>query len=101
MAMCLEIDPTLQGKQQAPPCPDDPNAETQKGWDLFPDLGTEGEIFRDLLRIVRELCGASRAAEGVVDADGAKECDAIHFIVGIFCQRVLAESALRIGLVVR
>ena len=65
--------------------------------DLLPDLGTEAEIVRDLPRIVRELRGTGRAIEGMVDADGAKERDAIHLITGIFCQRVLAESALRIG----
>jgi hypothetical protein len=68
------------------------------GWgDLFPDLGTEAEIFRDLPRIVRELHGAGRVIEGMVDADGAKERNAIHLVAGVFCQRVLAESALRIG----
>jgi len=40
---------------------------------------------------------ASRAIEGMVDADGAKQCNAIHPVAGVFCQRVLAESALRIG----
>ena len=33
----------------------------------------------------------------MVDADGAKQCKAIHPVVGVFCQRVLAESALRTG----
>ena len=65
--------------------------------DLFPDLGAEAEIFRDLPRIVPELRGAGRAIEGMVDADGAKERNAIHLVAGVFCQRVLAESALRIG----
>lgn len=65
--------------------------------DLFLDLGTEAEIFRDLPRIVRELCCTGRTIERMVDADGAKERDAIHLVAGIFCQRVLAESALRIG----
>ena len=40
---------------------------------------------------------AGRAIEGMVDADGAKQYNAIHLVAGIFCQRVLAESALRIG----
>jgi hypothetical protein len=31
--------------------------------DLFPDLGTEAEVFRDLPRIVRELRGTGRAKE--------------------------------------
>jgi len=46
---------------------------------------------------VRELRGTGRAIEEVVDADGANERDVVHFIAGIFCQPVLAESALRIG----
>ena len=46
---------------------------------------------------MRELRGTGRAIEEVVDADGANERDVIHFIAGIFCQPVLAESALRIG----
>lgn len=33
----------------------------------------------------------------MVDADGEKQCNAIHLVAGIFCQRVWAESALRIG----
>lgn len=33
----------------------------------------------------------------MVDANGAKERNAIHLVVDIFCQRVLAESALRVG----
>ena len=33
----------------------------------------------------------------MVDVDGAKERDAIHLVVGIFYQHVLAKSALRIG----
>ena len=33
----------------------------------------------------------------MVDVDGAKERDAIHLVVGIFYQRVLAKLALRIG----
>ena len=40
---------------------------------------------------------AGRAIEGMVDADGAKQCNAIHPVAGVFCQRVLAESALRTG----
>lgn len=56
--------------------------------DLFPDLGTETEIFRDLPRIVRELRSAGRAIERMVDADGAKERNAIHLVAGVFCQRI-------------
>jgi hypothetical protein len=33
----------------------------------------------------------------MVDADGAKQCNAIYPVAGVFCQPVLAESALRIG----
>jgi len=33
----------------------------------------------------------------MVDADGAKQCNAIHPVAGVFFQRVLAESALRTG----
>ena len=40
---------------------------------------------------------AGQAIEGMVDVDGVKQCNAIHLVAGIFCQRVLAESALRIG----
>jgi len=40
---------------------------------------------------------AGRAIEGMVDADGAKQCNAIHPVAGVFCQRVLAESALLTG----
>ena len=68
--------------------------------DLFPDLGAEAEIFRDLPRIVPELRGAGRAIEGMVDSDGAKERNAIPLVAGVFCQCVLADSALRIGLLV-
>lgn len=46
---------------------------------------------------MRELRGTGRAIEGMVDADGGKERAVIHLIAGIFCQRVLAELALRIG----
>jgi hypothetical protein len=40
---------------------------------------------------------AGRAIEGMVDADGAKQCNGIHPVADVFCQRVLAESALRTG----
>lgn len=40
---------------------------------------------------------AGRAIEGMVVADGAKERNAIHLIADIFCQCVLAKSAIRIG----
>ena len=33
----------------------------------------------------------------MVEVDGAKERNAIHLVVGIFYQRVLAKLALRIG----
>ena len=46
---------------------------------------------------MRELRGTGRAIEGVVDADGTKEWDVVHLIAGIFCQRALPESVLRIG----
>lgn len=62
--------------------------------DFFTDLGTEAEIFRDLHCIVGELRGAGRAIEGMVDADGSKQCNAIYPVTGVFCQRVLAESAI-------
>ena len=40
---------------------------------------------------------AGRAIEGMINPDGAKERDAIHRAAAILCQRVLAESALRVG----
>ena len=47
---------------------------------------------------MRELGSADRAIEGMVDAEGAKQRNIIHLVAYVFCQRVLAESALRIGL---
>jgi len=58
--------------------------------------GLQAEIFRDLSRIVRELSGAVRAIEGMIDADGGKYRHSVDGVVGVFCQHVLAESALRI-----
>jgi hypothetical protein len=49
--------------------------------DLFPDLGAEVEIFRDLSRIVRELRGTGRTIEGMVNADGAKKRNSITPVV--------------------
>ena len=45
----------------------------------------------------REGHRSSAVPKGMVDADGAKQCNAIHPVAGVFCQRVLAESALWTG----
>lgn len=52
--------------------------------DVLPDFGAETEVFWDLTRIVRELRGAGRAIEGMVNADGTKKRNTIISVRGIF-----------------
>ena len=52
--------------------------------DFFLDPGAEAEIFWDLTRIVRELRGAGRAIEGMVNADGVKKRNTIIPVDGVF-----------------
>lgn len=69
-----------------------------RGWSvLVPDVqAIEDLLCRNGFPIAARV-RAGLAIEGMVDADGAKQCNAIHPVAGVFCQRVLAESALRTG----
>ena len=69
-----------------------------RGWSvLVPDVqAIEVLLCRNSFPVAARV-RAGRAIEGMVDADGAKQCNAIHPVAGVFCQLVLAESALRTG----
>ena len=69
-----------------------------RGWFvLVPDVqAIEVLLCRNGIPVAARV-RASRAIEGMVDADGAKQCNVIRPIAGVFCQRILAESALRTG----
>ena len=74
----------------------------RKGRDgqLFPDLETHLEIFRDLVEIVLELVRGRRPVEGGIVTDGPEQGLAFIQVLAIFSETFSGEGGLVVFLLV-